>query len=41
MKISALLIGPKDERHTMDLDLSDQRDPNVELILPSELNSQV
>jgi len=41
MKISAQLIGPKDEHRTMDLDTSDQRDPNVELILPSELNPQV
>jgi len=41
MKISAQLLGPKDEHNTLTMDLSDEHDPNVELILPAELNPKV
>jgi len=41
MKISAQLIGPKDQQKTLEMNLDDERDANVELILPPELNPQV
>lgn len=41
MKISAQLIGPKDQQNNLVVNLDDERDANVELILPPELNPQV
>lgn len=41
MKMSAQLIGPKDEQNNMKMNLSDIKDPNVKLLLPPELNPVV
>lgn len=41
MKVSAQLVGPKDQQKTLEMNLDDERDANVELILPPELNPHV
>ena len=41
MKVSAQLVGPKDQQKTLEMNLDDEGDLNVELILPPELNPHV
>jgi len=41
MKVSAQLIGPKDQQNILLVNLDDERDANVELILPPELNPEL
>jgi len=41
MKISVQLIGPNDVPNSLKINLDDEKDPNVELLLPPELNPKV
>lgn len=41
MKISAQLIGPNDEQQKLDLDISDYKGTQGDLLLPSQLNPEV